>query len=372
MLTRKNALLISLFLIVIGLSACTGDPNPYPTGATPIPTLIPVTLPPSDVVFAAEVEPVDVSYPAGIPSAENGEPLYMEHCAECHGEDGTGAVPNARDFSDADYRRGKTPLEFYLDTTEGHGGSGTGDDMPAFGEMLTSDQRWDVVYYIWRFAVPTESLVAGQALYAENCVDCHGPAGESMILGAADFSDQQFMSSHPSSDLFVSVTQGENDMPAWQARLTQDERWAVVDFVRTFTYNPVIPAAVVEGEDGGEEAPVFVVEEIVEPEKPECDPAYLAQENPFTWDDADAVAEGLLLYEDNCSRCHGADGTGEEGLSYVPADLTNPAVQTLLRENGGEYLCRVAEGISDMPAMKRQMDESQMWQVLTYVGTLGE
>ncbi len=123
MLTRKNALLISLFLIVIGLSACTGDPNPYPTGATPIPTLIPVTLPPSDVVFAAEVEPVDVSYPAGIPSAENGEPLYMEHCAECHGEDGTGAVPNARDFSEADYRRGKTPLEFYLDTTEGHGGS---------------------------------------------------------------------------------------------------------------------------------------------------------------------------------------------------------------------------------------------------------
>jgi len=373
MLTRKNTLLIALFLIVVGLSACTGDPNPYPTGATPIPTLIPATMPPDDVVFAAEAEPVDVSYPAGVPSAEMGEPLYVEHCAECHGEDGTGAVPNARDFSDADYRRGKTPLEFYLDTTEGHGGAGSGDDMPAFGEVLTSDQRWDVVYYIWRFAAPTDSLVTGQALYAENCVDCHGPTGQSMILGAADFSNQQFMSDHPSSDLFVSVTQGKDSMPAWQARLSQEERWAVVDFIRTFTYNPVLPVEVVEGEDaGGEETAVFVPEEAEVVEKPACDASYLEQSNPNAWDDADAIAAGLELYTENCTRCHAADGSGEEGLAYIPSDLTSPAVQTLLRENGGEYLCRVAEGISDMPALKRRLDEAQMWQILTYVGVLGE
>ncbi len=375
MLIRKYVFISGLIGAVLALAACSGSPNPYPTGATPIPTLIPATMPPSEALAEATPEPVDVSYPAGMPSAENGQTLYNEHCAECHGEDGTGAVPNARDFSDVDYRRGKTPVEFYMAITEGHGGAGAGEDMPAFGAELTSDQRWDVVYYVWRFAAPDESLIAGQALYSENCIDCHGPEGRSMILGAADFSDQRFMSNLPSSDLFVAVTQGRDSMPAWQSRLSQDERWSVIDFVRTFTYNPTLPAPEVEadGEGGAaEETVVFVPEMPEEPEKPECDASYLSQSNPFAWDDAEAIAAGQVLFDDNCSRCHGDDGRGVEGLDYIPTDLTNPAVQTLLRENGGEYLCRVAEGLHDMPSFKRKMDQEQMWQVLTFVGTLGD
>ncbi len=376
MLTRKYIFILGLIgVVMMMLAACSGSPNPYPTGATPIPTLIPATMPPSEVLAKAMPEPVDVSYPAGVPSAANGQTLYNVHCAECHGEDGTGAVPNARDFSDVDYRRGKTPVDFYLAITEGHGGAGAGEDMPAFGTELTSDQRWDVVYYVWRFAAPDESLIAGQVLYAENCVDCHGPTGRSMILGAADFSDQRFMSNLPSSDLFVAVTQGKDSMPAWQSRLSQDERWSVVDFIRTFTYDPVLPVPEAEaGAEGeaAEETVAFVPEIPEEPEKPECDASYLSQSNPFAWDDAEAIAAGQELYDEYCSRCHGDDGRGVADLDYIPTDLTNPAVQTLLRENGGEYLCRVAEGLNDMPALKRKMDQEQMWQVLTFVGTLGD
>ncbi len=368
---KKMILIVGLLLV---LAACSGNPNPLPTGATPIPTLIPATLPPRD--FAAETEakpaPVEVSFPAAPPSAANGQALYEANCAECHGLDGKGLVPNARDFSDVAYRRGETPLNFYLNITEGHSGAGTGDDMPAFGDVLTSDQRWDVVYYAWRFAAPDESLIAGQALYAENCVECHGVNGRSRILGAADFSDQRFMSDHPASQLYVSITQGRGNMPAWQARLSQDERWAVIDYLRTFTYDPVLAAPEGEAGAGGEEAAAFAPTEAEEPEKPECAPEYLEQTNPFAWDDADVIAAGGELYSQFCTRCHGEDGTGVADLAYVPADLTNPGIQTLLHEQGGEYVCRVAEGLNEMPAFKRQMSPEEMWQVLTFVGTLGD
>jgi mono/diheme cytochrome c family protein len=369
-MAKKYAMIILLIVVTGLLVACTGNPNPYPTGATPIPTLIPATLPPSNVVFAAEAEPVEVSYPAGLPSASNGQALYDEHCAECHGLEGKGSDPAARDFRDADYRRGETPVDFYLAITEGHGGAGAGADMPAFGSLLTSDQRWDVVYYTWRFAAPDESLLAGQEIYHTNCEDCHGPTGRSMILGAADFSDQPFMSNRASSDLFVSVTQGKDSMPAWQARLDQDERWAVIDYVRTFTYDPVL--AVAGGEEAAGEEVAFAPTTTEELQKPDCDAGFLSQSNPYAWDDADALASGEEVYGEFCNRCHGDDGTGVADLAYIPTDLTNPAVQALLRENGGEYLCRISEGLFEMPAFKRQMDQDQMWQVLTYVGTLGQ
>ncbi len=372
MLTRRQILMTCIFLVIGVLVACTDNPNPLPTGATPIPTLIPATLPPTDFVTEAELEPVAASFPAALPSAENGQALYELHCAECHGLDGTGQVSNARDFSDVDYRRGETPLRFFLDTTEGHSGAGAGNDMPAFGEILTSDQRWDVVYYAWRFAAPDESLLAGQEIYAENCVECHGVNGRSKILGAADFSDQRFMSDHPASQLYVSITQGKGSMPAWQARLDQDNRWEVIDYIRTFTYDPVLPIPESEVEADGEEAVAFAPTEIEEPEKPECDASYLEQSNPFAWDDPEAITAGGELYMEYCTRCHGDDGVGTQDLDYIPTDLTNPGVQTLLRENGGEYLCRVADGLNEMPRFIRQMDQEQMWQVLTFMGTLGE
>ena len=368
MLTRKNIVLAGLFLVLMGLSACTGNPNPYPKGATPIPTLSPVMA--DDMIEETAVaDPLIIEYPSASPAAEGGEALYVEHCAECHAEDGTGSVPNAHDFTDTAYRHGKTPAEFFQATTSGHTA-----DVPDFSTVLSADERWDVVYYVWRFAAPTASLIVGQELYAEHCAECHGAAGTSELVNVADLADHQLMSNQSGDTFFTAMTQGSDDMPSWQARLSQEERWAVVNFMRTFTYNPIIPPPVVEGEDGTEgttEEPAFVVEEVAEDEKPACDAAYLEQSNPFAWDDADAIAAGLLLYEDNCVRCHADDGAGADGLSYVPTNLTDADVQTYLHENGGEYLCRIAEGLNDMPAMKRKMDQEQMWRVLTYVGTLG-
>ncbi|MCK5922344.1 MAG: c-type cytochrome, partial [Methylococcales bacterium] len=307
---KKMILILGFAVVMMTLAACTDNPNPLPTGATPIPTLMPATLPPDEAVEVENLVSATAEFPIELASAENGHLLYTDHCESCHAIDGAGAVPNARDFTNVDYRRGETPLQYYLNLTEGHSGD---VDTPAFGDILTSDERWDVVYYVWRFAVPNESLVAGQAIYSENCMECHGASGQSQILGAADFSDQRFISGHPASQLYASITQGKGSMPAWQARLSQDERWAVIDYVRTFTYNPIL--AVPETESG-EEAVVFTQTEVVEPEKPDCAPEYLDQTNPFEWGDEAVIAAGALVYDEFCQRCHGDDGRGVGDLAY--------------------------------------------------------
>jgi mono/diheme cytochrome c family protein len=345
--------LLGSIILMIPLTACA-PPQPLPVGPTPIPTLIPATIPPSNIKPTEVAIQVVESYPAGLPSASSGQDLYGEHCASCHGIDGNGLVPNARNFSDVDYMRGETPADFYVIITEGRQ-----VDMPAFGEELTSDERWAVVYYVWRFSTTADILQIGHEIYQSNCVSCHGEDGRSMILGAANFSDQRFMANKSPSDLYVSVTQGQGSMPAWQARLGQDDRWAVMDYIRTFTYAPQV----------GEEAAISLTDSTSsESERPECAP-YLEQSNPFDWNNADTIAAGQTLYNDNCAGCHGEDGTGR--LPGIP-DFTDPTTQADLHNDTGKYLCSIAEGYQSMPQFKDELNEEEMWQLLIWIAAFGD
>jgi mono/diheme cytochrome c family protein len=292
-----------------------------------------------------------LSYPARLPSAALGQPLYQTHCARCHGPDGKGVVPGARNFGDLDYMRGETPAYFYAAVTEGRG------EMPSFKDRLASDQRWDVVFYVWRFSTSAETLALGQSLYETNCAACHGADGTGKVLGAADFTDLRLVDDRAPRDFYLTVTQGKGSMPAWQGRLSQDERWAVIDHLRTFSYDPALP-----GEVAVVPTPVATAVEAA------CDPAYLSQSNPFAWDDATAIAAGQVIYDQACAVCHGADGSG--ALPGIP-DFTATQTQNALRANSGKFLCTVAEGRQAMPGWKERLTVEQMWQVLTYIASLG-
>ena len=352
---RAIRLVIFLWIVSISviITACAPQQQLL-VAPTPIPTLIPATLSPSNQQPTEIPAQVVESYPAGLPSALTGQSLYVEHCASCHGLDGNGLVPNARNFGDVDYMRGETPADFYVILTEGRG-----EDMPAFGEELTSDERWDVVYYVWRFSTAHEVLKEGNEIYTDDCDSCHGEDGRSQILGAANFPDQRFMANKSPSDLYVSVTQGQGSMPAWQARLSQEERWAVIDYIRTFTYDPQVDDDTeIETSDSASG----------ESERPECSP-YLEQTNPFEWDDTDALAAGETLYNTNCAGCHGEDGVGK-----LPGilDFTDPASKADLPGNTNKYLCSIAEGYENMPPFKDKLSEEEMWQLLVWIAALGD
>ena len=341
---RARTLLLALLL-----AGCAG-PRSLPSGPTPIPTLIPATQP---VSLPGEPTPatfVVQSFPARKPSADLSQPVYQEQCAGCHGDDGQGVVPGARNFTDLDYMRGESPTSFYAAVAEGRG------QMPSFQDRLTSDERWDTVAHLWRFSTNDESLALGRSIYEANCVACHGEDGTGKVLGAADFSDLRLMGGRAPRDFYLTLTQGRGSMPAWQGRLSQDERWAVIDYLRTFTFDTGI---------AGETEPATLATD--EAAETACDPALLAETNPFSWEDDTTIASGREIYSQACAVCHGADGSGT--IPGAP-DFTTPAYQSALRQESSQALCIVALGRGSMPGWRETLSGDQMWQALTFLGSL--
>ena len=336
--------------LIIGLASC-GPPARLPEGPTPIPTLAPATGIPSAIEPTEQPAFAVLSYPAQPPSAAVGQEIYESHCAQCHGEDGTGSVPGSRNFRDLDYMRGESPAYFYSAVTEGRG------EMPSYGDLLSSDERWDAVFYVWRLSTNGEILEQGQNLFESDCATCHGEDGSGELLGSADFTDLRQMDNLAPRDLYLTVTQGRGSMPAWQSVLGQDERWAVIDYLRTFSYDPVLETEVAIA------GPTATSAEVVEAST--CD---AAQANPLDWEDAGVIQEGQALYLVQCAMCHGPDGSG--GLPQTP-DFTSAEINDVLLADPGPRFCSVTEGQGVMPAFGTSLTEEERWQVITYMGSLG-
>jgi mono/diheme cytochrome c family protein len=337
-----------LALVVLALGACRPQSG-LPQGPTPIPTLIPVSGIDTPEPSTPEVSFTTLSYPAQIPSAARGYQIYRLQCEECHGPRGTGAVPGARDFSDTDFMRGETPAAFYAVVTEGRG------EMPAYAEILSSDERWDAVFFVWRLSTTHEALEQGEEIYARQCSPCHGEDGTGELLGSADFTNLREMDSLAPRDLYLTVTQGRGSMPAWQSLLDQGERWAVINYVRTFTYDPALPSGL-DLEAGGTAAGT------------ETTAAACAKSgNPFEWQDAEAIQAGEDLFADQCAACHGDDGAG--GLPNTP-DFTSSVMRAELETETGELFCVLTDGVGAMPGFERTLSEEQRWQLLTFLHSL--
>jgi mono/diheme cytochrome c family protein len=344
---RPTFRLVWLLLVGLALGACR-PAGGLPQGPTPIPTLIPV----SGFGTAEQTAPVTsfttLSYPAQLPSAERGYAIYREQCSECHGPRGTGVVPGARDFSDTDFMRGETPAAFYAVVTEGRG------EMPSYADSLSSDERWDAVFFIWRLSTTREALEQGGQIYSQQCSPCHGADGTGELLGSADFTNLREMDSLAPRDLYLTVTQGRGSMPAWQSLLGQQERWAVIDFVRTFTYDPALPVSL---DLAGAETST------AESGALSCSTAG----NPFPWDDADAIHAGRDLFSAQCAACHGQDGSG--GLPNTP-DFTSSAMRHELESDTADLFCILTDGEGAMPGFARTLSEEQRWQLLTFLHAL--
>ena len=101
-----------------------------------------------------------------------------------------------------------------------------------------------------RAAATPATIAAGKAIYDANCVQCHGSQGKGNGYGAPflvppprDFTAGQFKFRTTASgllptddDLFRTISRGADGtgMPPWQYLLADADRWALVDYVKTF------------------------------------------------------------------------------------------------------------------------------------------
>ncbi len=83
-------------------------------------------------------------------------------------------------------------------------------------------------------------LAKGKAAFTENCVQCHGVAGkgDGPMAGMlkeppADLSNPANLGPLTDGEIFWSITKGRPPvMPAFESKLSNQERWALVNFLR--------------------------------------------------------------------------------------------------------------------------------------------
>jgi mono/diheme cytochrome c family protein len=148
--------------------------------------------------------------------------------------------------------------------------------MPAFGPKaayganrgfptLSDAQIWDVLFYEKTWSTSPAAVALGRTVYqtrevdvgggrSATCAACHGPSGNgtggrlstemaSKAWGwsrgdsAGVFSNVNLMLQRKPSELYQRIWTGHGLMPAYQGKLSEEEVWALVDYLWTFVYD---------------------------------------------------------------------------------------------------------------------------------------
>ncbi len=184
--------------------------------------------------------------------------------------------------------------------------------------------------------VEQPDLLQGALIYAENCTRCHGEAGQGdgeLVLSGQlsnpppDFTDPITAQSQSLNDWYDVITNGrlENFMPPWGESLSEKERWAVALYTYTMSYHP------------------------------------------------DQIALGKAVWDANCAECHGAGGAGDgiraSEFDTPISDLRQP--EMLVTQSDSILFELITQGNGEaMPAFGDKLDETQRWQVISYLRTL--
>ena len=94
--------------------------------------------------------------------------------------------------------------------------------------------------------------------------------------------------------------------------------------------------------------------------------------NPLA-SDRDAVEAGKKLFTRYCASCHGPQGKGDGSMALAggtPSNLTDDKWDH--GSTDGEIFVAIRDGTSpDMEAYKEKLSEKEIWQVVTFVRSLG-
>ncbi len=158
-----------------------------------------------------------------------GRTAFGDNCAPCHGRGAQGAkgYPN---LNDDDWIWGGTLEDIHQTVTNGiRNGSADARDsaMPRFADgMLDAKQISDTAEYVLSLSDKSTDAAAaerGKALFADNCIACHGDDGKgNRDVGAPNLTDAIWLYGSTKADVAKSIETGRGGvMPNWAARLDE-------------------------------------------------------------------------------------------------------------------------------------------------------
>ena len=165
------------------------------------------------------------------------------------GENLQAAIPD--EFQDQAYYRSHSPVELWQALRE-----------KASLASLSDQDLWDMVALVWRSNTTPQDLGVGQQLYTANCAACHGvegvqgqfeawtwihsEAGDHAAIHAGemtqrptDFTDPRLMLAASPALLQGKIVRGGmgTGMPYWGPIFTDEQTWALVDYLWTFQFD---------------------------------------------------------------------------------------------------------------------------------------
>lgn len=96
-------------------------------------------------------------------------------------------------------------------------------------------------------AFSQESVKAGKVVFMTNCKSCHGDLtkanGLPLVPPPTDLGMQAFLDKNTDGSIFHKVTDGKATMPQFGGILSENDRWNVVNYIRSFDANFEAPSA---------------------------------------------------------------------------------------------------------------------------------
>lgn len=156
-----------------------------------------------------------------------GGATFKVNCVQCHGSGAQGSkgFPN---LNDDDWLWGGKAEQVEQTITHGIRFASDPDtrlsEMPAFGDIITTDQIKQVGAYVASLSGPvqdTSLIEPGANVFAENCAACHGEnAKGNRELGAPDLTDAIWLYGSGETAIAAQVRAPKHGvMPAWIERL---------------------------------------------------------------------------------------------------------------------------------------------------------
>ena len=109
-----------------------------------------------------------------------GQQIFAESCASCHGARGMGDGKSAATLNpkppaigDRAMMHDRSPAIMYRIASVGIAGT----PMTGFATALTPEQRWNVIAYVTSLHASAESVLEGEGIYVQQCISCHGANG---------------------------------------------------------------------------------------------------------------------------------------------------------------------------------------------------
>jgi mono/diheme cytochrome c family protein len=89
----------------------------------------------------------------------------------------------------------------------------------------------------------TETLTYAKVIYTTYCGPCHGSKGKGDGVAAAGLSKKpadhssDYVQSQTDGALYWMISAGRNPMPTYKTLLTDNQRWELVNYIRTLSKN---------------------------------------------------------------------------------------------------------------------------------------